>query len=64
MDVMLDKLEDDMRNAYEVAYAISRRSYQITKLNEVRPPSSAITPIPAAINQILTDEVTYRLESE
>lgn len=64
MDVLVDKLEDDTRNAYELAYAINCRAYQITRLNEVRPEGSAITPIPAAINQVLIEEVRYRLESK
>lgn len=64
MDILVDKLENDMRNPYEVAYAMTRRAYQITKLNEVRPPGSAVVPIPAAINQVLTDEVRYQLEEK
>lgn len=64
MDVLIDELEDDNRNPYEIAYAMTRRAYQITKLNEVRPESSAVTPIPAAINEVLTTEVRYQLEEK
>lgn len=64
MELNIHQLEDDTRNAYEVTYAIMRRAFQITKLNEVRPEGSAIPPIPSAINQVLTHEVRYRLESK
>ena len=64
MDIVIDKLNDDTRNAYEICCAIVRRSYQITKLNEVRPAESAIKPIPNAINQVISESVTYKLESK
>jgi len=64
MHIELDKLNDDTRNAYEMAYAIIRRAYQITRLNEIRPEGVAMRPIPTAVNEIVTHEVNYTLESQ
>lgn len=63
MKILLEALHNDKRNSYELTCAIIRRAYQITKTNEIVSEDKKVKPIVSALNQVVSEEVTYKLQS-
>ena len=62
MILPLDTLIGYEENVYELTCAAIRRAYQITVTGDEEVEENLGKVVPTAINQILTQKVTFRLE--
>ena len=62
MILPLDSLVGYEKNVYELTCAAIRRAYQITLTGDEEVEENLGKVVPTAINQILTQKVTFRLE--
>ncbi|MDR1787400.1 MAG: DNA-directed RNA polymerase subunit omega [Treponema sp.] len=59
----LQALIEYNKNMYEITAAASRRSYQLTMLNDPEVALNDGKAVSLAANQVFTDKVAFRIES-